>query len=318
MAGLGLDKYNYSMNVPNQQDQYVDNQSTIGSKLVTGNSYIDGINAMNENQGLVDNSLDFIPGGRSVRAGSKLGRFDNEAAAMARSIPKDFVQNSGRTLRRDAQNRLNNSNLGSMLGIKKFDANKVPLSIRYSKAEDMGNEWAKGRNRSLGGEGLGGWFDPNLNEAVLPSFRSSNSKGSSRIGRESIREHEVAGHAQSFKDGKFRDRIYTKENTNYTNDPTIKYGNLNSKEELNAYTKNVELDMRKANESLDNNQRVDYAGHLNEIYQTGGMYKPMSQSLRKDSALAKAVDFYTKQKDNGGRVGIFDMAYDDVGNKFRF
>ena len=57
---LNAEEYQY--NELAQQDPYVDSKSTMGSRLVTGNRYIDMMNQQLQDQALQDNSLNFIPG----------------------------------------------------------------------------------------------------------------------------------------------------------------------------------------------------------------------------------------------------------------
>ena len=69
-----------------QQDQYVDTRSTMGMNMNVGSHVQDRLGAMQQQQGLVDNSLDFIPGSKLGDMARRLGSVHNRyAIAQARN-----------------------------------------------------------------------------------------------------------------------------------------------------------------------------------------------------------------------------------------
>ena len=119
-----------SMEVPNMLN--VDNAETaLSSQPVIGSHIQDRMMQLEQEQGLIENSLDVVGVGGTMRIGSKLGRFEREASAMARKqLGGDFVKRKGRRLRSEAQNKLSDFTSGV---IPKFDSTKVPLDIIHGK-----------------------------------------------------------------------------------------------------------------------------------------------------------------------------------------
>jgi hypothetical protein len=86
-----LDTYAYADEFRQQQDQYVDNDTTVGTGVQFGNTLVDQLNALAGRQGLVDNSDMFALGllGRAGKAASNtpVGRSMFSPKTMLRSNP---------------------------------------------------------------------------------------------------------------------------------------------------------------------------------------------------------------------------------------
>lgn len=97
----------YDKNVISQQDQFVDNQSTMGSRLATGSHTVDRMNAMKDSQALVDNSLDFIPGSRmgkiieNAKQGSNIIKNADDAKLLLSNASRDTGILNRMTLNKD-------------------------------------------------------------------------------------------------------------------------------------------------------------------------------------------------------------------------
>ncbi len=158
MAGLGLNDDMYMVEELVQQDPYNDNRTTQATDMRIGSKVQDWVKDMEEEQALVDNSLDFIPG-------SKLSELANLAKS---SDARNLVANGARKY-----GTLTGETV-STHGISKDLRNMLPIVTNIKES-------ARGIPRALYDIGKGNNYKPNLPKK--PGFiRSTMLSGDPDVG----------------------------------------------------------------------------------------------------------------------------------------